>query len=89
MTSPFTDPMAPLTTCAPYTVLLDVFSRTGDSCSPPTDDEGDLPPGWCSLTIDGITRFFDVYHLDLFGRTLADVLRHHVMQPPADTDPTA
>lgn len=85
----FSDPMAPLTACAPYTVLQHVFQKHGDLCSPPTGDDDELPAGWCRLTIDCITRYYTIETLQDFADELARVLKAHTIQPPADTDPTA
>jgi hypothetical protein len=87
--SAFVDPMAPLHTCAPLTILHACLRQTGDTCSPQTTEEGELPPGWLSLCIDGLTYYYTSETLHDLGQMLTTQFRRHCCQPPADTDPTA
>lgn len=48
----------PLHQCPPLAQLEELFEHWGDTCSPPTDEELRLPPGYFRLTCCGQVRYF-------------------------------
>lgn len=49
---------APLHQCEPLLILTELFEQWGNECSPPTKEDGGLPPGFLSLQVGDLRRFF-------------------------------
>lgn len=72
---------APLHRLAPLTILHELFEQWGSLCSPQTDEDGRLPPGFMRLQIGSELRFFNEDNLRSMLRELhATFVKHHQAQ---------